>query len=102
MLIAPAPSSGDPASGALVPANRPEPGSAPLHDSEPAGEALPLYLQEIGRVPLLSGPEEVELAQGIERGLQAAERLRNAAATDPDAAMASSAMWPTARKPVAG
>jgi RNA polymerase primary sigma factor len=88
MLIAPAPSSGDPANGALIPASRPEHAPGPLPDSEPAGEALPLYLQEIGRVPLLSGPEEVELAQAIERGQQAAERLRNAAAADAEAASA--------------
>ncbi len=32
------------------------------------GEPLPLYLQEIGRVPLLSAQDEVRLAQRIERG----------------------------------
>jgi RNA polymerase primary sigma factor len=85
MLIAPAPSSEEPASGALRPTSRPETGSPPLSDSEPAGEALPLYLQEIGRVPLLSGAEEVELARAIERGTLAAERLR----TDHDLAPAT-------------
>jgi RNA polymerase primary sigma factor len=39
------------------------------------GEALPLYLQEIGRVPLLTATDEVRLSQAIERGRLAAERL---------------------------
>ncbi|MGQ0522021.1 MAG: RNA polymerase sigma factor RpoD [Actinomycetota bacterium] len=34
-----------------------------------------MYLKEIGKVPLLTGPQEVFLAQRIERGLQAAARL---------------------------
>ncbi len=41
-----------------------------------AGDALPLYLQEIGRVPLLTAEEEVQLAQTIEAGRDAAERLQ--------------------------
>ena len=40
-----------------------------------AGEVLPLYLREIGRVPLLTASDEVRLAQAIERGREAAERL---------------------------
>ena len=28
----------------------------PVRESDGAGEALPVYLQEIGRVPLLTGP----------------------------------------------
>ena len=44
-------------------------------ESESFGEALPLYLQEIGRVPLLTGPAEVELAMAIEAGNLAAEQL---------------------------
>src|SRR5438093_4518427 len=48
---------------------------APTKEAEQVGEALPLYLQEIGRVALLSGPQEVELAQAIESGNLARERL---------------------------
>jgi RNA polymerase primary sigma factor len=47
----------------------------PVRESDGAGEALPVYLQEIGRVPLLTGPAEVELATAIETGLAAAELL---------------------------
>jgi RNA polymerase primary sigma factor len=79
MLTAPAPSSGDPAAGALLANARSEPGASSVRDTELTGEALPLYLQEIGRVTLLTGPEEVSLAQAIEAGSQATERLRAAA-----------------------
>jgi RNA polymerase primary sigma factor len=48
----------------------------PVREPEQVGEALPLYLQEIGRVSLLSGPQEVELAQAIEAGNFARDRLR--------------------------
>jgi len=43
------------------------------------GEALALYLQEIGRVPLLTAADEVRLSQAIELGCAAAERLRTEA-----------------------
>ena len=43
------------------------------------GEVLPLYLQEIGRVALLTAADEVRLAQAIERGRLAGERLRTPA-----------------------
>ena len=40
------------------------------------GEALPLYLREIGRVPLLTGKDEVRLSQAIENGREAVEQLQ--------------------------
>ncbi|MBV9173443.1 MAG: sigma-70 family RNA polymerase sigma factor [Chloroflexi bacterium] len=43
---------------------------------EATGEALALYLQEIGRVPLLTGADEVRLSQAFEHGREAAERLQ--------------------------
>ncbi len=46
-------------------------------ESEAFSEALPLYLQEIGRVPLLTGAAEVELAKAIEAGNEAAVLLRD-------------------------
>lgn len=39
------------------------------------GDSVQLYLKEIGRVPLLTPREEVELAQQIEAGLFAQEQL---------------------------
>lgn len=41
-------------------------------------DALPLYLREIGQVSLLTGREEVELAQAVELGKGAQERLLGA------------------------
>jgi len=46
-------------------------------ESESFSEALPLYLQEIGRVPLLTGAAEVELAMAIEAGSGAAQQLKD-------------------------
>ncbi len=38
-------------------------------------DPLRLYLREIGRISLLSAPEETQLAEAIERGLKARQRL---------------------------
>jgi RNA polymerase primary sigma factor len=46
------------------------------HESDQVGDALPLYLQEIGRVALLTGPQEVELAKAMEAGNLAKEQLQ--------------------------
>jgi RNA polymerase primary sigma factor len=48
---------------------------APVREPEQVGEALPLYLQEIGRVSLLSGSDEVRLAKAIEAGNFARDAL---------------------------
>jgi RNA polymerase primary sigma factor len=40
-----------------------------------SSDPVRMYLKEIGRVPLLSGPEEVDLAMRIEAGAHAAENL---------------------------
>ncbi|NJQ16825.1 RNA polymerase sigma factor [Streptomyces bohaiensis] len=55
---------------------RPEqegPGVRP--DASGSGDLLRQYLREIGRIPLLSAAEEVELATRVEAGLFAEERL---------------------------
>ncbi|MGI8536802.1 MAG: RNA polymerase sigma factor, partial [Mycobacteriales bacterium] len=42
------------------------------------GDLVRIYLREIGRVPLLTAEDEVELAKSIEAGLFAEEKLRGA------------------------
>jgi RNA polymerase primary sigma factor len=41
----------------------------------PAGDLFRQYLREIGRIPLLTAVQEVELARAVEAGLFADERL---------------------------
>jgi len=53
-------------------------------ETESFGEALPQYLQEIGRVPLLTGPAEVELAMAIEAAGEASARLASAEMLSPE------------------
>ncbi|MBI4493543.1 MAG: sigma-70 family RNA polymerase sigma factor [Chloroflexi bacterium] len=45
-------------------------------DKQAAGEALDVYLHEIGRVALLTQEQEVALAQALEAGAAAGRRLR--------------------------
>jgi RNA polymerase primary sigma factor len=47
-----------------------------------SADSVRIYLREIGRVPLLTGPQEVDLAQRIERGAAAAEKLADMSAVD--------------------
>jgi len=46
------------------------------------GDLVRIYLREIGRVPLLTAHDEVELAKAIEAGLFAEEKLQNGFAAD--------------------
>jgi RNA polymerase primary sigma factor len=46
-------------------------------------DVLRLYLNQIGRVPLLTAEQEVELARAMEAGLFAAERLAQGGKTSP-------------------
>jgi RNA polymerase primary sigma factor len=56
-----------------------EAGGHHIDDELRTDDSVRLYLREIGRVPLLTAAEEVELAQAIERGRMALELL-----SDPD------------------
>ena len=47
------------------------------------GDLVRIYLREIGRVPLLTAHDEVELAKSIEAGLFAEEKLRGVPAFGP-------------------
>jgi RNA polymerase primary sigma factor len=49
----------------------------------PTSDLVRIYLREIGRVPLLTAEEEVELAKSIEAGLFAEEKLARAAVLNP-------------------
>jgi len=49
--------------------------ATPLRGSSSGGDALQLYLREIGQVKLLSPKEEIALARRIKRGDQAAREL---------------------------
>nr|WP_237720022.1 RNA polymerase sigma factor [Streptomyces xiaopingdaonensis] len=56
--------------------------AAPREGSEGSGPAADLfrqYLREIGRIPLLTAAEEVELARRVEAGLFAEEKLTHSA-----------------------
>ncbi|CAL9532938.1 RNA polymerase principal sigma factor HrdA [Streptomyces sp. enrichment culture] len=58
-----------------------EPVEAPPARPEPGGPSADLfrqYLREIGRIPLLTAAEEVELARRVEAGLFAEEKLSTA------------------------
>src|SRR3712207_3382919 len=64
------------------PADEREVAERPLIDDlraaqDPTLDAIQSYLQEIGRVPLLSAAEEVELAERMARGRAAAGRLES-------------------------
>jgi RNA polymerase primary sigma factor len=52
-----------------------EAGDTTALDIVPAEDAVGLYLAEMGRVPLLTPDEEVELAKRLERGRRAQEEL---------------------------
>lgn len=64
-------------------------------DFSETGDSTRAYLKQIGRVPLLSAVEEVELAVRIEVGLYAAEKLRVESALSPglDAARRRDLAW---------
>ncbi|MFI8945421.1 RNA polymerase sigma factor [Streptomyces sp. NPDC053750] len=68
------------------PGDAPEPAEAPpptrTESGGPSSDLFRQYLREIGRIPLLTAAEEVELARRVEAGLFAEERLRLGADLD--------------------
>ena len=80
-------------------AARPGASAAPVRHSRTAArpdrtegggfDPVRMYLKEIGKVPLLTGPQEVSLAKRIEAGVHATERLEDVAAPLSDEARAS-------------
>ncbi|MGW7361186.1 RNA polymerase sigma factor [Streptomyces sp. NPDC054802] len=66
----------------------PEPPRRPgrYTDSGPSSDLFRQYLREIGRIPLLTAAEEVDLARRVEAGLFAEEKL--ASTVDPDSQLA--------------
>ncbi|MEW2552569.1 RNA polymerase sigma factor [Streptomyces zhihengii] len=64
----------------------PRPTARAADGSGPSSDLFRQYLREIGRIPLLTAAEEVELARRVEAGLFAEERL--ARTPDPDSRLA--------------
>ncbi len=69
-----------------MPARRPRP-AARADTSGPSSDLFRQYLREIGRIPLLTAVEEVELARRVEAGLFAEEKLRLASDLDSQLAL---------------
>ncbi|MEU1038406.1 sigma-70 family RNA polymerase sigma factor [Streptomyces sp. NPDC005907] len=69
-----APEAGAPEAGAPEPV--PPSRRRTADTSGPSSDLFRQYLREIGRIPLLTAAEEVELARRVEAGLFAEERLR--------------------------
>ncbi|MFE4961581.1 RNA polymerase sigma factor [Streptomyces sp. NPDC056660] len=66
----------------------PEPAAvARVDNGSPSSDLFRQYLREIGRIPLLTAAEEVELARRVEAGLFAEERLGSAPDLDSELAL---------------
>ncbi|MFK0168023.1 sigma-70 family RNA polymerase sigma factor [Streptomyces sp. NPDC090306] len=75
----------EPAADEPEPADAPE--AAPVRppragDGSPSSDLFRQYLREIGRIPLLTAAEEVDLARRVEAGLFAEEKLAGAVGLD--------------------
>ncbi|MFB9504103.1 RNA polymerase sigma factor [Streptomyces aurantiacus] len=76
--------------GTEIETETPEPVELPRGRTDTGGPSSDLfrqYLREIGRIPLLTAVEEVELARRVEAGLFAEERLRLASDLDSQLAL---------------
>ncbi|NUR00012.1 MAG: RNA polymerase sigma factor [Streptomyces sp.] len=85
------PEPAEPPAEALEAAEDPEPVAPPRARSAdtggPSSDLFRQYLREIGRIPLLTAAEEVELARRVEAGLFAEERLSTAPDLDSQLAL---------------
>lgn len=82
----------DPPAEALEEGPEPEPVESPpraraTESGSPSSDLFRQYLREIGRIPLLTAAEEVELARRVEAGLFAEERLSGASDLDSELAL---------------
>ncbi|MFG2473724.1 sigma-70 family RNA polymerase sigma factor [Streptomyces fagopyri] len=88
---APSEPDGPPADAVDVETEAPEPVEPPrtrtADTGGPSSDLFRQYLREIGRIPLLTAAEEVELARRVEAGLFAEERLRLASDLDSQLAL---------------
>ncbi|MGW7263688.1 RNA polymerase sigma factor [Streptomyces sp. NPDC054842] len=75
------------ASGAVEAEPAVPPRSRAADTSGPSSDLFRQYLREIGRIPLLTAAEEVELARRVEAGLFAEEKLRLARDLDSQLAL---------------
>ncbi|MFF1308242.1 RNA polymerase sigma factor [Streptomyces sp. NPDC058307] len=69
------------------PAEPPEPPRRRVDTGGPSSDLFRQYLREIGRIPLLTAAEEVDLARRVEAGLFAEEKLSNAPDLDSQLAL---------------
>ncbi|MFJ5773222.1 RNA polymerase sigma factor [Streptomyces sp. NPDC093094] len=72
----------EPPAEALEAAEPAEPAPARADTGGPSSDLFRQYLREIGRIPLLTAAEEVELARRVEAGLFAEEKLLSTAHLD--------------------
>ena len=81
----------EPTAEAVETAEAPEPDVRPrsrvADTGAPSSDLFRQYLREIGRIPLLTAAEEVELARRVEAGLFAEERLGSAVDLDSQLAL---------------
>ncbi|MBK3574900.1 RNA polymerase sigma factor [Streptomyces sp. MBT65] len=82
----------EPTAEAVETAEAPEPdvrprGRAAADNGAPSSDLFRQYLREIGRIPLLTAAEEVDLARRVEAGLFAEEKLAGASDLDSQLAL---------------